>query len=96
MISPELKDLLSTRLSGLIGSAMAGIRFVPQGGGSINEAYRVETPGGNNFFPKAKRKPALFQAFRTGKNGLDFPRLPEKIRVPALSIRARRETRPSC
>lgn len=61
---------------------MAGIRFVPQGGGSINEAYRVETPGGNNFFLKLNANPRFSKHFEREKNGLDFLSCQEKIRVP--------------
>src|SRR5262245_62058114 len=63
-LSPTLLHRLAGHLGGLMGSPIRVQGADPLGGGSINDAYRLETSAGRYFVKvnRAERLPSLFEA----------------------------------
>lgn len=78
-----LTERLSERLSAVLGAPVDVEEAVPVGGGSINDAYRLETDAGTYFVKtnRADRFPSLFEA---EADGLERLRQAGALRVPRV------------
>ncbi|MFT3884387.1 MAG: fructosamine kinase family protein [Flavobacteriales bacterium] len=79
----SLVDVIALRLSERLGHPVDVEQAVPIGGGSINDAYRLETSSGR-FFVKtnsADRFPSLFEA---EADGMERLRATHTVRVPEV------------
>jgi len=79
-IEQHIKQILSEKVQ----IPFSPITFLPIGGGSINETYKIKTGGNHHFFTKinsAQKFPALFDK---EKNGLNFIAAQRIIRTPAV------------
>jgi fructosamine-3-kinase len=83
---PSIQIYLNQILSEAFSSKIGALQFQPIGGGCINETYRLNLNGAQQFFLKVNsvaRYPGLFEK---EKNGLEFIAKQEIIRVPSVIL----------
>ena len=84
MIVQSLQEHIKLLLADHIGSKISSIKFIPVGGGSINNSYQIITNTSEIFFCKindALRYPSMF---KKEKNGLELLLAQHVIRVPVV------------
>ncbi|MFT3827382.1 MAG: fructosamine kinase family protein [Chitinophagaceae bacterium] len=84
MITAGVLQYIKEQLQQFAGSTVSDCRFMPVGGGSINEAYLVQVNGTHKYFVKLN-KTALFPGlFSTERNSLVLLGAQKLIRVPQV------------
>ena len=68
-----------------MGAAPASLQFIPVGGGSINETYRI-TAGERSFFCKINSLSTFPALFDTEQKGLELLAKQAVIRVPQVAV----------
>lgn len=84
MITSTLRQHIIELLQKETGASVSSVKLHSVGGGSINDAYRIETNSGELFFCKinsANKFPGLFEAER---QGLELLKSHNIIRVPEV------------
>ena len=84
MVLQSLQEHIKVLLTDNIGSKISSIKFIPVGGGSINNAYQIITNTSEIFFCKindASRYPLMF---KKEKHGLQLLSAQHVIRVPEV------------
>ena len=84
MVSASIYQFVLELLQSAAGNSITSLRFIPVGGGSINETYQVVTNTGQRFFVKINQAKELPGLFRAEKEGLDILASASVIRTPTV------------
>lgn len=82
MIASSVQQIILEILRQNAGTGIYELRFMPVGGGSINETYRVETNTGQSFFIKQNSNSKFPGLFEAEVAGLDLLEKQKLVRVP--------------
>jgi fructosamine-3-kinase len=84
MLAEEIEIQLKQILAEKVQLPISSLRFLPIGGGSINDAYKITINNTRNFFIKINDTKKLPSLFEKEKNGLSFIAEQKIIRTPQI------------
>lgn len=84
MLSASLYNNIKNFLSDKLGSAITSLEFIPVGGGSINQTFKLTTNTKHHFFCKINSSTEFPLLFQKEKNGLELLGAQKIIRVPEV------------
>lgn len=82
MIASAVQQHILQLIQERTGSSASSGQFIPVGGGSINDTYRIKTNAGDEFFCKVNSHSTFPGLFEAEKQGLEILQAQNILRIP--------------